>query len=580
MNSPLLAALKVATLAVTLTLMVSDTAVALDPNLFPLPKQLEPNVAFWTDVYTKYDSHHVLLHDERHLNIVYAVLDFTALETSSRSAGRKAQSRRDEIRKAKSKYSALLQDLAAGRTSKHHPEDQARVKQLLATIPGGNSKYSAAASRLRTQRCLKDQFAEGIERSGVYMAEIESIFARHGLPLELTRLPFVESLFQWKARSSAAAGGIWQFMRPTARLYLDIELEFDQRFDPIEATEAAAKHLAGNFKALRSWPVAITAYNHGRAGMQRAVRRLGTRDMGEISTRYRSRLFGFASRNFYSEFVAAARIYENREHYFPGVEPAPALRYDEYRPEHYVPIRDLARAADTSLDTLKKMNPALSSNVWTGDVYLPKGYRLLVPEGQNIAFETAYASLPADRKSRHQVGHYYKVRRGDTLSRIADKFGTSTSRLQQANKLRSVNRISIGQRLLIPPGSRSSRSTTSGSSGSRVAAAIAQTTPGLHVVRRGETLSAIAETYGTSISALRSHNGLRSANRITVGQRLRLPAKASSVDSLQTHVVRSGETLASIARRYGTTVRALQSANRIRNHIIQPRQVLVIPAPS
>ncbi len=577
MNSVL--AVRTAALVIVLAMVAGSQAVALDSRLFPVPEQLEPNVAFWTAVYSKYDSHQVLLHDERHLNVIYAVLDFTALDTSRRSAGHKAQARRNEIQQAKTKYRTLLMDLAAGRVSKRYPEDQVRVEQLWNGTPGGRSKYSAAAERLRTQRCLKDQFAEGIERSGVYMDEIESIFEGQGLPQELTRLPFVESLFQWKARSAAQAGGIWQFVRPTARMYLDMELEFDQRFDPLLASEAAGKHLTGNYKALKTWPLAITAYNHGRAGMQRAVRRLGTRDMGEISTRYRSRLFGFASRNFYSEFIAAVRVYENRNHHFPGVEPAPALRYDAYRPDRYVAIRDLARAADTDLDTLKTMNPALASNVWSGDVYLPKNYRLMVPDGRGTAFETAFASLPADRTSTHQVGHYYKVRRGDTLSRIADKFGTSTSRLQQANKLRSANRISIGQRLLIPPGRRSRSSSSGITTSSRVAAATPQTTPGKHVVKRGETLSAIAEAYGTSVSALRSHNGLRSANRIYVGQRLSLP-NSLSTDAATTHVVRSGETLASIARRYGTTVRALQSANKIRNHIIQPRQVLVIPSPS
>ncbi len=548
-----------------------NRAAALDSRLFPVPDELEPNVHFWTDVYTTYDSHQVLLHDDLHLEIVYAVLDFTELDASGVSAGRRALVRRQEIRQAKSKYRALLENLAAGKTSKSHPEDQARVAKLLAAISGGRGKYSAAAGRLRVQTCLKDQFAEGIERSGVYMTAIEEIFRRRDLPVELSRLPFVESLFQWKARSSAQAGGIWQFVPSTARLYLDMELEFDQRYDPLRASEAAARHLEGNYKALGAWPVAITAYNHGRAGMQRAVRRLGTRDMGQIATRYRSRLFGFASRNFYSEFVAAARIYQDRERYFPGVEPRPALRFDQLNLPLYVPIRELAKSAGAEIETLKEMNPALSSAIWAGHVYLPKNYPLLVPAGQEAAFEAAFKALPEGHKSRHQVGYYYRVRSGDTLSRIASKFGTSTSKLQRANKLRSANRIRVGQRLLIPPGSGGSRATVAGRS--TASSVVAQKTPGVHIVRRGETLSGIAETYGSSIAALRSHNGLRSANRIYVGQRLKISSKGSR----KTHVVRSGETLHSIARRYGTTVRALKSANKIRSHIIQPSQVLVIP---
>ena len=246
------------------------------------------------------------------------------------------------------------------------------------------------------------------------------------------------------------------------------------------------------------------------------------------------------------------------------------MRFDEYKPSKYVPIRELAKKAGTELGTLKDMNPALSSAVWSGHVFLPKNYPLLVPHGQGARFAAAFEALPNDRKSANQVGHYYRVRSGDTLSRIATKFGTSTSKLQQANKLRSANRISIGQRLLIPPGKGGSRATASSS---RATAVAAQSTPGVHVVRRGETLSAIAETYGTSVGSLRSRNGLRSANKIYVGQKL----KISQGSHRKTHVVRSGETLAGIARRYGTTVGALKSANRIRSHIIQPSQVLVIP---
>lgn len=558
---------------VALTLTGAGGAGALDPGLFPLPEKLEPNVAFWTDVYTKYDRHQVLLHDERYLHVVYAVLDFTKLDASQLSAGRKSQRKRQEIRKAETKYRTLLQNLASAKTSKGFPEEQARIEALFETVPGGRSKYSAAAGRLRTQTCLKDQFAEGIERSGVYMAAIEEIFADRGLPAELTRLPFVESLFQWKARSSAAAGGIWQFVPSTARLYrLKMDLEHDQRFDPLEATEAAAGHLEDNYASLRTWPLAITAYNHGPAGMRRAVRRLGTRDMGEIATRYRSRNFGFASRNFYAEFVAAARIYENREHYFPDATPRPALAFDEFVPERYVPIQQLAKGASTELAALKEMNPALSSAVWSGNVYLPSGYPLKVPAGRGAAFEAAFANLPESSKANHQVGHYHRVRRGETLSLIADKYGTSTSALQRANKLRSPHRISIGQKILIPPGR----------GGARVAGSTPvarQPTPGVHVVRRGETLSQIAEAYRVGVTQLLRSNGLKSADRIYVGQRLDVTggSRSRNESGKKTHVVRSGETLAGIARRYGTTVGALQSVNSIRSSLIRPSQILIIP---
>ncbi len=577
-HHPLKPVRSVLALFALLALATAAGAGALDPELFPVPAKLEPNVDFWTRVYTGYDSHQVLLHDERYLQVIYGMLDFTELDASTKSAGRKSAEKREQIRRARDHYKALLQDLAAGRTSKKYPQEQERLRRMFDSVPGSRSTssrtYSSAQTRIRTQTCLKDHFAAGIERSGVYMAAIEEVFRKRDLPLELTRLPFVESMFQWQARSSAAAGGIWQFMPGTARLYrLNMELELDQRYDPLLAADAAARHLKDNYRSLKTWPLAITAYNHGAGGMRRAVRNLGTRDMGEIATRYKYRNFGFASRNFYSEFVAAARIYENRKRYFPNAEPRPALAADEFAPGRYVPIVELAKNAGTELDDLKEINPALTSAVWAGHVYLPKSYPLRVPAGRGPAFTAAYAALPDAKKSSHQVGYYYRVRRGDTLSRIADKFGTSTSALQRANKLRSAHRIRVGQRLLIPPG-RGGRPRPS-----PAPAVVAQSTPGVHVVRRGETLSGIADAYRTSTSRLRSANGLRDADRIYVGQRLKVPAAAAAGgrSSGRTHVVRSGDTLDGIARRYGTTVHAIQSANRIRTTIIHPRQVLVIP---
>ncbi len=539
----------------------------LDPRFFPVPAELEPNVAFWTKVYTEYDHHHVLLHDERYLGVIYAVIDFTALDDAEPNEVIQRRERRKEIQRVEAKYHAILNDLAAGRASKDHPDDQARVEKLFEGITGGPSKYSAAASRLRTQTCLKNRFAEGIERSGLFMAEIERIFVERGLPIELTRLPFVESLFQIRAHSSAAAAGIWQFMRATAQRYLEMEIEYDERYDPLRATEAAAAHLDNNFQHLGTWPLAVTAYNHGENGMKRAVRLLGTQDLGQITERYRSRTFGFASRNFYATFVAAAQIYANREHYFPGIEPLPPLAFDVFEPSSYVSARELARESGVPLDEIRELNPALAQEIWNDHLYVPVNYRLRVPVGQGEAVRTAFASLPDNARSPHQVGLYYRVRGGDTLGKIAARFGTTVGALQRANNLRSAHVIRQGQQLLIPPGS--------GGRGPVVAAsAIAGATaaPTSHVVRPGESLSLIARRYGVSLTDLQAANRLADADRIHAGQRLTVPTGAH-----RTHVVRPGDTLTSIARLYGSTVQALRAANRLLNDVIRPAQVLIVP---
>ncbi len=550
----------------------------LDRRLFPVPPEISANVVFWTKVYTEYDNSVVLLHDEKYLQVVYAALDFSDLEENEPSPGKRSLVKRTEIRKAREKYRSILSSLAAGKASKAYPRDQERVEQLFDSVPGDRRKYSAAANRLRTQTCLRNRFAEGIERSGIYMPTMEEIFAARDLPLDLTRLPFVESLFQWHARSSVAAGGIWQFMPSTARSYLTMDLEYDERFDPLRATEGAATLLSENYEALQTWPLAITAYNHGRNGMKRAVRRLGTRDFGTIVEKYQSRTFGFASRNFYSEFIAAAEIYLNREHYFPDVEPLGELRFEEFRPPAYVALLDLAQAEGMSASELQEMNPALSREVWRGHLFLPKSYPLKVPAGRLASFQAAFDSLSETRKSPHQVGLRYKVRRGDTLGTIAARFGSSVRGIQQANGLRSANHIVVGQRLLIPPRDGRAASARGRSHPvSTVASAPGKNrttgSPGFHVVRSGETLTSIARRYGTTARDLLATNSLSSPDRLAVGQRLQLPGGAAQ----KQHVVRRGDTLSRIAERYGTSISALRRANRLSGSHIVPGQVLVVP---
>lgn len=538
---------------------------ALDPRLFPVPENLEDAVDFWTRVYSQYPSTVVLLHDDRHLGVIYAAVDFSKLEASSLSEPRKRRIRRDEIDDARNKYRVILEHLADGEDSGY--DEQARIEALFLQVPGGAEKYRSARDRIRAQRCMSDVFAQAVERSGFYMPEMERIFRQKGLPLELTRLPFVESMFQWNAHSSAAAAGIWQFVASTAKDYLRMEAEYDERYDPLRATDAASRFLADNYAELGTWPLAVTAYNHGRYGMKRAVRKLGTRDLGVIVDDYRSRSFGFASRNFYAEFVAAVRVYADRRTHFPGVEPRAPLDFAELELEHYVPLPDLVAAARFDEDELREMNPALRSEVWRGDLYLPRGYGLKVPREHLGTFREAYASLPESLRARHQMGLRYQVRRGDTLSVIASRFGTSARAIQRANGLASAHRIRIGQTLLIPP-----------RGGARYAMAGART-PAVHVVQRGESLSRIASRYDTTTGVIQQANGLSSPHHIRVGQRLTIPGGAAgrAWAGRATHVVRSGETLAVIARRYGTTVRALQQANRISGHIIQPSQVLIIP---
>lgn len=257
----------------------------------------------------------------------------------------------------------------------------------------------------------------------------------------------------------------------------------------------------------------MTAYNAGLNGLVRAVRRLGTRDPGEVLRRHRSRIFGFASRNFYTEFLAAATIYENRDRFFPGVEPDPPLRFDRFVPDSYVAVGDLAAVAGISLETLRALNPGLSSEIWQGNLLWPEGYELRVPAGRLPDVQSAYRALPEAARSDRQTGFRYRVRRGDTLSVLARRFGTSVAAIQRANRLSRADFIREGQLLLIPPGGRVSvRYLPEGEAQAG----------GVHLVRSGDTLWAIAGRYGSCVEAIRSANDL-SSSRIYAGQRLQIP---------------------------------------------------------
>ena len=423
-----------------------------DPRLFPKPSSLDVNVRFWIDVYTVHSKHHVVIHDNEYLDVVYEVLRFDDLEASDSSDAHKRRVRNKRVEQARQTWEAVLDDLERGNTRGSSAEQRALVEAKLAAVPGGASKFREARARVRSQTGLREEFEEAIRRSGRYMPHLERIFQERGLPLELTRLPFVESMFNDQARSKVGAGGIWQFMPSTGRLYMRVNAEADERFDPLLAGEAAARLLGDNHRALGTWPLALTAYNHGAGGMKRAVQTLGTRDIGVIAKRYQSRTFGFASRNFYAEFLAAAHIYENRQHYFPGAEPRPPMRYDEFIPDRFVHLPSLATSASVSLAELEALNPALSSRVVRGDLLVPRDYRIRVPVGTAHTVGRAYASLPGGYKLASQPAHErtHRVQRGETLSSIARRYGTSVKSLQQANGLKSANRIRIGQRLSIP----------------------------------------------------------------------------------------------------------------------------------
>jgi membrane-bound lytic murein transglycosylase D len=521
-----------------------------------------PRVEFWKRVYSEVDTGGGLLHDNQDLGVVYEVV--TLPESASRLT------RERFLRKRREHYQAILRKLAKKRSGL-----DAEARRVLSLFPDGVSSATlrAAAGRVRFQLGQADKFRAGLIRQGRWQQYMRGVYAERGMPIELASLPHVESSFNPKARSHAGASGLWQFTRSTGRLYMRVDHAIDERNDPWIATVGAARLLRDNYKRVRSWPLALTGYNHGIGGMERAVRQLGTRDMATIIERYKSRTFGFASKNFYTSFLAALEVEENATRHFGQLTRDPPERPEMVELDAYYKPSTLASAFGISLDSLKESNPALLAGIWNGQRLIPKGYALRVPRNPLRAGPTVVlASIPSAERHRQQLRQAeYRVRRGDTLSRIAARFGVRTKDLMAANGLRSAHRIYVGQKLEIPG---SARSVASSSSSAPTAAA-----GGVYRVRAGDTLGRIAKRHGVSESALAKHNGIRNRSLVKVGQKLQIPGGGSgSTASGGVYKVRRGDTLDSIARRHGTTAKSIAALNGLRSrHRIKAGQKLVLP---
>ncbi len=409
---------------------------------FPQPVELQPDVDFWISIFTQFASDDGVLHDNRNLAIIYDHLPMPA-QLSRRERQRRVEKRRKGLQ-------TTLRSLASGKRSNLSTEE----KRVLALWPKDVSNISlgAAVNRIRYQQGLSDRFRSGLQRSGRWRDYINEQFTALGVPVELAALPHVESSYDPNARSHVGASGIWQFTRSTGRRFMRVDHVVDERNDPFAATRAAGRLLAHNYSITGNWPMAITAYNHGLAGVRRAMRKYGDTAYVDILRKHKSRTFGFASRNFYVAFLAAKEIDQNVEKYFPGLTPEQPTNYSVANLPYYVSVSGLTTSLGVAPATLAKHNPALQATVWQGSKYLPKGYELRFPtESTRQPLAAILAALPKDAVFNKQMPDmFHTVARGDTLSEIAQTYDTRVSTLVALNSLTSSNRIRAGQRLRLP----------------------------------------------------------------------------------------------------------------------------------
>lgn len=350
-------------------------------SVFEIPKGLEKRVAFWRDVYTKYTTEQGVLHDRDDVSMIYEELDFSAIMSDpNTNVFQKAREREKIVKQHRKALEERFKRLHGLKSPEGLSAEDLRLWKMFESINDPDKfKDAASRGRIRFQLGQKDRFVVGIYHSGRYLRQMERIFHEEGLPIELTRLPFVESSFNIHARSKVGASGVWQFMRRTARSYLKINGDIDERNDPLKATRASARLLKSNFALLQSWPLAVTGYNHGPNGVFNITRKMRTRDLAEIINSYSSRRFGFASENFYACFLAALDVERNAKKYFGDVKWGPEVDAVEVKLKKALTFRMLVDFFDGDSAAVMLANPHLLMRIQRGRTPVPARSFVRVP---------------------------------------------------------------------------------------------------------------------------------------------------------------------------------------------------------
>jgi membrane-bound lytic murein transglycosylase D len=282
----------------------------------PVPAGLEARVEFWTRVFSEIPSSRTLVYHRDHPEILYSTIQFDWLVALSGQLDSAAEEQIREQREAKvvAQYQRLLRRLARLEREpdglRNLPESDpdyyrlCSLHGLLAGLPEKN-RFAAAAGpgMIQVQRGQADEFQRVLRRTQDRLPALEAIFRQSGVPPALTRLVFVESMFQTDAVSPSGAVGLWQLMPETGQRYLTVSADKDERLDPVISTRAAARLLRANYRRLGNWPLAVTAYNTGVSRMESAEATLQTGNLARIIARYDDPWFGTAGRNFYAELL-------------------------------------------------------------------------------------------------------------------------------------------------------------------------------------------------------------------------------------------------------------------------------------
>ena len=411
-----------------------------------------------------------------------------------------------------------------------------------------------------------------LERSSRYLPVMKAVLKEQGLPANLVYVPLIESGFSPKAHSHANAVGYWQFIHGTGKRYgLRIDGFVDERKDPVLSTKAAAQYFKDLYSLFGSWHLALAAYNCGEYRVNRAVLRHYTRNFWTLSSK---KALPRETRNYVPKLIAAIHISKNPKKYgFTDLEFQPLISYELVPVNKPFSLLKLSKNMGVPVEELKRLNPMYKGEYVP--VYEPNS-SIRVPVGfLSKALANLDKSFMSEPKYKYHYHYWYRVKKGDSLYKIARRNKTTVRRLRQANNMRSKSSfLRVGQRIKIP--SRKLLASSRQAVSSRKPAQ--NNSKEFHSVKKGQSLSIIARIYGLKLSDLKRLNNIHGSPLIHPGQKLRLKAKTLAKNEKKYHVVRRGETLIEIAKKYSISLPLLMKENSLNlKSILLTGTRLVIP---
>ncbi|HPU29014.1 MAG TPA: LysM peptidoglycan-binding domain-containing protein [Syntrophorhabdaceae bacterium] len=427
-------------------------------------------------------------------------------------------------------------------------------------------------------------FSNWLRRARYYVPIMREILRENNLPEDMVYLAMIESGFNTKAYSPKKACGPWQFIYATGERYgLKVNFWVDERRDPEKSTVAAAKYLRDLFNQFGCWYLAAAGYNAGEGRIERAINKHNTNDFWEL-IKYNT--LPKETREYIPKLIAAAIIAKNPEKYgFGNMEYEEPIKFKTVKVPPATPLSCISKAANMGIETVKSYNPEILRGITPPDEH---HYMIKLPEDINIQSFHEHLALALKERRLIKGMAKYTVRKNDTVAKITKRYGASYEDLVLVNSMDGNLKIKKGMVLYIPRYKDGEPKKTMLAEAPKSSAFKEKTqsnkkinnlTSNIHIVKKGETLSSISKKYGIDKKIIMEANNLKN-EKIFADMKLKLVKHTGSQKPIKQkyniHIVKKGETLSSISKKYNIEVEKLISLNKLKTSKLYPNMRLKI----